>query len=133
MGLTRASETGPNAENRDRTCHHPRSGERPTAKEVPAREVDSGEGTLTHHDSPALDRRPPSRADVSPARKAPDKEETVTEKIRIEQHSFGGMLWFGGWLFTLGLLELHFWRGVLGLLIWPYYLGSALTHLLGGG
>lgn len=45
------------------------------------------------------------------------------EKIRIEQHSFGGALWFGAWLFTLGYLQLHFWKGVLAILLWPYYLG----------
>ena len=28
------------------------------------------------------------------------------EKIRIEQHSFGGLLWVGGWLFTIGFLKL---------------------------
>lgn len=52
------------------------------------------------------------------------------EKIRIEQHSFGGMLWFGAWLFTLGFLGLHFWRGVLAILLWPYFLGAALSQLL---
>jgi hypothetical protein len=51
----------------------------------------------------------------------------MTEKIRIEQHSFGGMLWFGGWLFTLGLLKLTFWRGVLALLVWPYYVGAEVA------
>jgi len=49
------------------------------------------------------------------------------ERIRIEQHSFGGLLWFGAWLFTLGYLHLAFWKGVLALLLWPYYLGVALA------
>jgi hypothetical protein len=48
------------------------------------------------------------------------------EKIRIEQHTCGGMLWFAAWLFTLGFLNLTFWRGVLALLLWPYYLGGML-------
>jgi hypothetical protein len=34
-----------------------------------------------------------------------------------------GMLWFGGWLFTIGVAHLGFWKGVLGLIIWPYFLG----------
>jgi hypothetical protein len=34
-----------------------------------------------------------------------------------------GMLWFGGWLFTLGIAQLGFWKAVLALLIWPYFLG----------
>ena len=54
------------------------------------------------------------------------------EKIRIEQHSFGGMLWFGAWLFTLGFLEMQFWKGVLAILLWPYFLGSELSSLLQG-
>lgn len=39
----------------------------------------------------------------------------------------GGGLWFAGWLFTLGYLHLHFWQGLLGLVIWPWYLGRALA------
>ena len=35
------------------------------------------------------------------------------EKIKIEQHSVGGLLWVSGWLFTIGFLKLTFWKGVL--------------------
>lgn len=52
------------------------------------------------------------------------------EKIRIEQHSFGGLIWFFGWLFTIGFLHLTFWKGVLALIVWPVYIGSALSPLL---
>lgn len=51
------------------------------------------------------------------------------EKIRIEQHSLGGMLWFAAWLFTIGFLHLSFWKGVAALLLWPYYLGLHLSVL----
>jgi hypothetical protein len=50
----------------------------------------------------------------------------ATERIKIEQHSFGGMLWCGGWLFTIGYLHLGFWQGVLAIVLWPYYLGVSL-------
>jgi uncharacterized membrane protein len=53
-----------------------------------------------------------------------------TERIRIEQHSFAGVVWFWAWLFTIGFLHLTFWKAVLGLVIWPYYLGVALGPLL---
>lgn len=53
------------------------------------------------------------------------------EKIRIEQHTATGGLWFAMWLFTIGFLHLDFLRGVLALLLWPYYLGNALSGLLG--
>jgi hypothetical protein len=52
------------------------------------------------------------------------------EKIRIEQHSFVGSVWFVGWLFTLGLLHLSFWKGVLAIVMWPYYLGATCSALL---
>ncbi len=74
----------------------------------------------------------------------PNSEETPTEgilesethgknwqKIRIEQHTFMGMVWFGAWLFTIGFLHLSFWRGVLAIILWPYYIGvhaGALMH-----
>lgn len=48
------------------------------------------------------------------------------EKIKIEQHSIAGTLWFGGWLFTLGYLHLAFWQGVIAIVLWPYYIGVAL-------
>ena len=52
------------------------------------------------------------------------------EKIKIENHTFGGGLWLTAWLFTIGFLHLAFWQGVLAIVIWPYYLGAAfaLTH-----
>lgn len=49
------------------------------------------------------------------------------EKIKVEQHSFIGVAWVGGWLFTIGFLHLAFWKGTLAFLIWPYYLGVMFT------
>ena len=36
-------------------------------------------------------------------------------------------LWAIGWLFSIGYLRLSFWRGVLALIIWPYYMGRKFT------
>jgi hypothetical protein len=52
------------------------------------------------------------------------------EKIKIEQHSFVGTLWVAGWLFTLGLLHPHFWKGVLAIAWWPYYVGATVSALV---
>ena len=52
------------------------------------------------------------------------------EKIKVEQHTLTGGLWFALWLFTIGLLKLSFWQGVLALILWPYFLGSALSGLI---
>ncbi len=53
------------------------------------------------------------------------------QKVRIKHHSGLGLVWFAGWLFTIGFLELSFWKGVFALLVWPYYLGVALALLNG--
>ncbi len=47
------------------------------------------------------------------------------QKIQLEQHSMGGLLWFAGWLFTIGFLQLTFWKGAIALIVWPYFLGVA--------
>ncbi len=52
------------------------------------------------------------------------------EKINIEHRSAVGLVWLCGWLFTIGFLHVTFWRGVLALFVWPYYLGEALRPLL---
>lgn len=53
------------------------------------------------------------------------------EKIKIENNTLSGGLWIGGWLFSIGFLHLSFWQGVIGVIIWPYYLGSYLSSVLG--
>ena len=43
--------------------------------------------------------------------------------IIINQPDVFGVLWCIGWIFTIGYLELTFWKGVKALIVWPYYLG----------
>lgn len=45
---------------------------------------------------------------------------------RVHVDSGMGVIWFIGWLFTIAYVKLSFWLAVLGLIIWPWYLGSAL-------
>jgi len=35
-------------------------------------------------------------------------------------------IWYIGWLFTVAFAHLSFWKAVLAIIIWPYYLGSTL-------
>ncbi len=35
-------------------------------------------------------------------------------------------IWFIGWLFTIGYASLVWWKILLAIVIWPYFLGSAL-------
>jgi hypothetical protein len=43
-------------------------------------------------------------------------------------HTFGSTLWSIGWLFTIGYLHLSFGKGLLAIIIWPYYLGKHYAH-----
>ncbi len=45
------------------------------------------------------------------------------DRIIINQPDLFGTLWMIGWIFTIGYLKLTFWKGVLALIIWPYYMG----------
>ena len=39
---------------------------------------------------------------------------------------FAGMFWFAGWLFTIAFAELVWWKIILGIVVWPYFLGQAV-------
>ena len=49
------------------------------------------------------------------------------QRIKIEQHGGLGLIWCAGWLFTIGFLKLGFWKSLLGLLVWPYFLGAQMA------
>ena len=34
-----------------------------------------------------------------------------------------GMFWLIGWLFTIAYAQLPWWKALLGMLLWPYFLG----------
>lgn len=55
------------------------------------------------------------------------EEEKKSQSKNVEKASTLGPLWFIGWLFTIGYVNLSFWKAVLALIIWPYYLGVALS------
>jgi hypothetical protein len=55
---------------------------------------------------------------------------THMDKVKIENHSFTGFSWFAGWLFTIGFLQLTFWKGALAAILWPYFLGQYLSATL---
>ena len=35
----------------------------------------------------------------------------------------GGVIWFAGWLFTIAYANLVWWKIILAIVVWPYYLG----------
>jgi hypothetical protein len=51
----------------------------------------------------------------------------MADEVKVTCRSHAGTmgsLWVIGWLFSIGYLKLAFWKGVLALLVWPYYLGA---------
>ena len=44
--------------------------------------------------------------------------------VRVDQSGAVVFIGIWAWLFTIGYLHLSFWKGVLGIFLWPYYLGS---------
>ena len=49
------------------------------------------------------------------------------KRIRIEHQSGLGAIWLIGWLFTIGYAKLSFWGGIVGILVWPYFLGDHMA------
>ena len=47
-------------------------------------------------------------------------------KWKMDKGGFFGMFWFAGWLFTLGFANLVWWKAILGIVVWPFYLGDAV-------
>jgi hypothetical protein len=37
-----------------------------------------------------------------------------------------GIFWLIGWLFTIAFAKLIWWQAIVGLVLWPYYLGLAV-------
>lgn len=45
---------------------------------------------------------------------------------RVKVDTGMGIIWFIGWLFTIAYAQLVWWQAILGLVVWPYYLGVAI-------
>lgn len=51
--------------------------------------------------------------------------EDKSRVIHVESGNIIGSVWFIGWLFTIAFAKLIWWQAILGIVIWPYYLGLA--------
>jgi hypothetical protein len=45
---------------------------------------------------------------------------------RIHVDTGVGIFWVIGWMFTIAFAKLIWWQALLGLVVWPYYLGLAV-------
>ena len=51
------------------------------------------------------------------------------KKMKNGSAGFAGAFWFAGWLFTLGFGNLVWWKAILGIVVWPFYLGDIVLAL----
>jgi len=58
------------------------------------------------------------------------KEMTGSREDKMDKHgasgATGGVIWFIGWLFTISFAQLVWWKIILGIVVWPLFLGQAL-------
>jgi hypothetical protein len=57
-------------------------------------------------------------------------QEMIMASKKVEVAGIMGPIWFIGWLFTIGLLELSFFKGFLAIIVWPYYLGELIRTFI---
>ena len=60
-----------------------------------------------------------------------DMEETMSEENAKScsgncKPASAGAIWFIGWLFTIGFVKLIWWKALLAIVLWPWFLGAAL-------
>lgn len=65
--------------------------------------------------------------------KTPKKKSVIQifEGMRNEISGLTRAFWFAGWLFTIAFAGVKGWSLLWALVIWPYYLGSALKVIPG--
>jgi len=56
----------------------------------------------------------------------PNEKHVVRGKMEVA--GIMGPVWMIGWLFTVGYAHLSIGKAIVGLLIWPYYLGAFLSR-----
>jgi len=52
--------------------------------------------------------------------------ETKRRTVRVSNSSAAGVFWTAGWLFTIAFAKLIWWKALLALVIWPWYMGLVL-------
>ena len=41
-----------------------------------------------------------------------------------------GVLWFAGWLFTIMFSQLTWWKIIVGIVVWPLFLGETIRGIV---
>ena len=68
----------------------------------------------------------PEIGETATTSKPESKSQSKPESAQASSSSLAGTLWFAGWLFTIGFAHLVWWKALLGVLLWPYFLGTEI-------
>ena len=60
---------------------------------------------------------------ISPTVIVHDEKAATRARSSSNGQSLSGTLWFIGWLFTIGFARLVWWKALLAVILWPYFLG----------
>jgi hypothetical protein len=55
-----------------------------------------------------------------------EKPKETQKVVHARGGSLVGAFWSIGWMFTIAFAKLIWWKALLALVIWPYYLGLAV-------
>jgi hypothetical protein len=50
----------------------------------------------------------------------------MESKSVVRVDTGAGLFWAMGWLFTIAFARLVWWKALIGIVLWPYFLGVAL-------
>jgi hypothetical protein len=50
----------------------------------------------------------------------------MDKKMAGTSGAAAGIIWFIGWLFTIGFAQLVWWKIIVGIVVWPLFLGQTL-------
>jgi hypothetical protein len=52
--------------------------------------------------------------------------EEKPKNVHVHSGSSAGVFWTAGWIFTMAFAKLIWWKALLALVIWPWYLALAV-------
>jgi hypothetical protein len=55
-------------------------------------------------------------------------DESRNVRVKVNTGGSMGLVWFMGWLFSIGFLHLTLPRALYAIVVWPYYLGRFFAH-----
>ena len=52
--------------------------------------------------------------------------EMKPKTVHVQSGSLAGVFWSAGWMFTIAFAKLIWWKALLSIIIWPWFLALAV-------